>query len=73
MTEKTGHPISFDDFSILPSSNSQFNVLLHESLLIVKINPFLNTIFKNLLAYTIANAAIWLATLLAIYSWIDIQ
>ena len=39
---QTGHPISFHDFSILCSDNSQINVLLRESLLIAKINPSLN-------------------------------
>ena len=39
---KTGHPISFEDFSILNLSNSQFDVILQESLLIAEINPSLN-------------------------------
>ena len=40
--KKTEHPISFEDFAILSTGFSQFEVLLRESLLISKLNPSLN-------------------------------
>ena len=39
---ETGHPISFDDFSVLASGRSELDTLIRESLLIAKINPSLN-------------------------------
>ena len=38
----TGHPISYDDFSVLASSTSQFHVLICKSLLIYKLKSSLN-------------------------------
>ena len=38
----SGHPISPDDFSILSSCSSSFELLLRESLLISKLKPSLN-------------------------------
>ena len=35
--EKTGHEVSFEDFQMLSSESTQFNVLLQKSLLISKI------------------------------------
>ena len=40
--KKTGHSISLEDFAILSTAFSQFEVLLRESLLISKLNPSLN-------------------------------
>ena len=40
--EQTGHSLSIDDFSILSTSSSNFELLLRESLLIKKFNPSLN-------------------------------
>ena len=37
--KKTGHLISFEDFAILSTGFSHFEVLLRESLLISKLNP----------------------------------
>ena len=40
--QSSGHPISPDDFSILSSCSSSFELLLRESLLISKLKPSLN-------------------------------
>lgn len=39
---ETGHPISFDDFSIISSCSFESELLLRESLLINKLKPHLN-------------------------------
>ena len=39
---ETCHPISFDDFCVLSSSNSTFELLTRESLIIPKLKPSLN-------------------------------
>lgn len=49
--EKTGHPISFQEFSILTSGNSLFDVILRESLLIAKTNP---SIYANISSFPLA-------------------
>ena len=36
------HPVSFEDFKILSSSSFEYDLLLHESLLISKLKPSLN-------------------------------
>ena len=40
--QSSGHPISPDDFSILSSCSSSFELLLRECLLISKLKPSLN-------------------------------
>ena len=40
--KQTGHSLSIDDFSVLSTSSSNFELLLRESLLIKKFNPSLN-------------------------------
>ena len=40
--QSSGHPVSPDDFSILSSCSSSFELLLRESLLISKLKPSLN-------------------------------
>ena len=44
---ESGHPISFDDFSVLTSGHSQFDTLIRKSLLIVKINPVVNVRIRS--------------------------
>ena len=40
--QTSGHPISPDDFSVLSTCSSPFELLLRESLLISKLKPSLN-------------------------------
>ena len=40
--QASGHPISPDDFSVLSTGSSSFELLLRESLLISKLKPSLN-------------------------------
>ena len=40
--QETNHPVSFEDFKILSSSLFEYELLLHESLLISKFKPSLN-------------------------------
>ena len=47
-SKNTGHPILYDDFSILASGTSQFRVLIRESLVISKLKPSLN---KNIRSF----------------------
>ena len=47
--KKTEHPISFEDFAILSTGFSQFEVLLRESLLISQLNPSLNANINSFL------------------------
>ena len=42
--QATGHPVSPDDFSILSTCSSSFELLLRESLLISKLKPTLITV-----------------------------
>ena len=44
---ETGHPISFDDFSVLASGRSELDTLIRESLLIAKINPSLYVYIRS--------------------------
>ena len=44
---ETGHPVSFDDFSILASGRSELDTLIRENLLIQKINPSLNVNIRS--------------------------
>ena len=39
---ETGHAASFDDFCILDKANNNFDLLIHESLLILRDRPTLN-------------------------------
>ena len=50
-SKHTGHPISYDDFSVLASGTSQFDVLIHESLLTSKLKPSLN---KNIRSFSLS-------------------
>ena len=50
-SKHTGHPISYDDFSILVSGTSQFDVLIGESLLISRLKPSLN---KNIRSFPLS-------------------
>ena len=43
-SKHTGHPISYDDFSVLASGTLQFDVLICESWLISRLKPSLNTL-----------------------------
>ena len=45
--QSSGHPISHDDFSILSSCSSPFELLLRERLLISKLKPSLNANLRN--------------------------
>ena len=40
--QASGHPISPDDFSVLSTCSSSFELLLRESLLVSKLKPSLN-------------------------------
>ena len=44
---ETGHPISFDDFSVLASGRSELDSLIQESLLIARINHSLNVNIRS--------------------------
>ena len=44
---ETGHPISFDYFSVLASGHSELDTLIQESLSIAKINPSLNVNIRS--------------------------
>ena len=50
---ETGHPISFDDFSVLASGRSELDTLIRESLLIAKINPSLNVNVRSLSSHVV--------------------
>ena len=39
---ETGHAASFDDFCILDKANNNFDLLIHESLLILRDRPTFN-------------------------------
>ena len=40
---KSGHAASVEDFSVLDRANNDFNLLIHESLLILRDRPSLNS------------------------------
>ena len=44
---ETGHPISFDNFSVLANGRSESDTLIRERLLIAKINPSLNVNIRS--------------------------
>ena len=46
---ESGHPIFLDDFSVLASGRSQLDTLIRESLLMGKINPFVNANISSFL------------------------
>ena len=53
----TGHAASFEDFDISDKSNNNFDLLIHESLLILRDRPALN--FKTLQCHCIYFNSPW--------------
>ena len=49
---ETGHAMSFDDFCILDKANNNFDLLIHESLLILRDRPTLNQQNSSIPLYT---------------------
>ena len=46
-THKLDTRLSFDDFSVLASGRSELDTIIRETMLIAKINPFLNVNVKS--------------------------
>ena len=53
----TGHTASFDDFQILSSCSDDCEIVIHESLLISKLKPTLNTFRATLFHLTFFNSS----------------